>query len=82
MTVAHFLDVCFTILLTLLTLCYTWLTIPKAHATPTNSNVHVGSQCYHGYIYVLVLFQEVFHQSQSPKGEFEGITLVSDPADF
>ena len=39
-------------------------------------------QCYHGYIYVLVLFQEMFPQSQSPKGEYEGITLVSDPADF
>ena len=26
----------------LLTVCCTWLTVPKAHATPTNSNAHVS----------------------------------------
>ena len=35
---------CYAILLTLLTLGCTWLTIPKARTTPTNSycNAHVG----------------------------------------
>ena len=30
-------------LLTLLTLCCTWLTVSKPRTTPTNSNAHVGS---------------------------------------
>ena len=34
----------FAILLTLFTHCYTWLTILKAHATPTNSIAHVCSK--------------------------------------
>ena len=44
LTSSNSFNVCFAILLTLLTLCYTWLTIQKAHGTPTNSNARVSSK--------------------------------------
>ena len=44
LTSSNSFNVCFAILLTLLTLCCIWLTIQKAHGTPTNSNTRVSSK--------------------------------------